>query len=533
MALTQPKPDVERLFAEADALERAGRLLDAVVALRRVLALAPGHADALTRLGLIAVRTNNPRDAVLHFEAALKSRPDAAEAHNNLAMLHLHLGRPDKALPHALFSYERNRRSLETLKILFKCAFQLGRPDEARGYLEEALALKPGDPALTLDLAQTWDMSGEPGKAAALYRKLIKAGHNSVFAYDGLARAQTYAAEPPEYAEMTALLASGRLAERHRPWLHGALGKIDDDLGRYDRAFAHFSALRSARRAGDYVDHFAAYVAQAKQICTRDFFAERAGFASASARPVFIFGMPRSGTTLVDQILSSHPDVHSANELTFFHVEIDGAFPKERGGAAFARGVRDWPAEAAKAMAGDYLDLLAAHSPAAKRVTDKMPHNFERLWLPALLFPNASFIHCRRNPIATCVSCYTQPLSRMHAYTDDLAALGRYYRLYVELMAHWREVLPVRMLELDYEGLVREPEAQSRRLVDHLGLEWNDACLRFHEVKRSVTTPSRRQVEEPIHDRAIEAWRRYEPHLGALIGALGDSDGRGSGHSEM
>jgi Flp pilus assembly protein TadD len=521
MMRVQPPQGIDALFAQADAFERSGRLIEAIGAFQRVLARDPRHHNALVRLGLLALRTGNPREAVARFEAALRVQPHACDTLNNLAMLYLHLNRPDKALPYAEASHARNPTSRETLKILFKCAFQLGRAGEARAHLQKALALHPNDPELTLDLAQTWDMSGEPGKAAALYRKLIASGAALAAAYDGLARCETYSTEPPAYAEMTALLARPKLSASHRRRLHGALGKIDQDLGRTAQAFAHFAALRSPQAADDSVRNFAAYVARAKQLFGKAFFAERSAYANPSDRPVFIVGMPRSGTTLVDRIVSSHPQAHSTNELAFFHLAVDSLFPKDRGGEGFADAVSAWPQHAAAELAHDYLALLKAHSPDARRVVDKMPHNFERLWLPALLFPNASFIHVRRNAAATCVSCYTQPLGAFHAYADDLGALGRYYLLYEELMAHWRAVLPIRLFEIDYEALVADPQGEARRLVDHLGLAWDDACLRFNETKRMVTTPSRRQVEEPIHARALDAWRRYERHLAPLFDALG------------
>ena len=229
--------------------------------------------------------------------------------------------------------------------------------------------------------------------------------------------------------------------------------------------------------------------------------------------------MPRSGTTLIEQILASHPQVHGAGELGFFGHE---AARLSAGGKDIAQAAQSLSPAQSRGIAGDYLKLLSAYSADAARVTDKMPHNFERLWLIALLFPNASFIHCRREAMATCVSCFTQALNHFHTYASDLDKLGRYYRAYEALMAFWRDTLPVTILDVDYEALVRDQENQSRRMIEHIGLEWDDACLQFHKTKRSVHTPSRRQVEQPIHTKAIDGWRRYEPWLGPLFDSLGD-----------
>jgi hypothetical protein len=177
-------------------------------------------------------------------------------------------------------------------------------------------------------------------------------------------------------------------------------------------------------------------------------------------------------------------------------------------------------------MASEYLTLLRAFSPEAKRVVDKMPGNFERLWLISLVFPNAKIIHCRRDPMATCVSCLTNPLSPKHSYTADLNLLGSYYCAYADLMDHWMTALPTRILQVDYESVIDDFEANARRLVEFVGLEWSDECLRFHEQSNLVLTPSRHQVGQGIYKGANESWRRYEPRLRVLVDSLAKCDGR-------
>lgn len=169
-----------------------------------------------------------------------------------------------------------------------------------------------------------------------------------------------------------------------------------------------------------------------------------------------------------------------------------------------------------------FLDLLKQISPNAQRVVDKTPHNFERLWLLALLFPNAAFIHCNRNPVATCVSCYTNPMLEVHTYSNSLTSLGRYYQLYCDLMDHWRSVLPVKFLEVSYEALVSEPETQSRDLIAAMDLQWEDACLKPQENRRIVRTLSSEQVQHPVSSDSVDSWQRFDRHLDALKTALGD-----------
>ncbi len=232
--------------------------------------------------------------------------------------------------------------------------------------------------------------------------------------------------------------------------------------------------------------------------------------------------MPRSGTTLTEQIIAAHPSAAAAGEIG-----VPNRIAKSLGfGAsdekAFARRISRLKPREVAALAREGLEMLVRFSKTAERITDKLPHNFELLGLIAMLFPRAKIIHCRRNPLDTCVSCFLTPLSEEHAYTHDLSALGEYYRDYAALMDYWRAVLPMPILDVDYELLVADPEGQSRRLVDFVGLDWNPACLEFHAGGRAIHTISRAQVRQPIYDTSIGRWRRYEKHLGPLRAALGD-----------
>jgi tetratricopeptide (TPR) repeat protein len=499
------------MLAQATALERAGCLVEARLAYQNALDRNGSNIEALVGLGRIELQAQRPYAARLYFEKAVKISPRAAQLRNYLAIAFLDLGRPDKAAGQALRSYKLDKSSIETLDILHKVSRYLGRSAEAEFYLQTALTLRPGDPTLTLKLASHYDLSSEPQKAQALYRGLIDRGHASAQAYYGLVGLEKFRAEPPELGAIEELLLETRTSPADREILHRAAGKIADDLGRYEEAFAHFSAAGRSLAWLNDAEEVSERIQRMKEVVTLRAFAEREGFGNKSQRPVFVFGMPRSGTTLVEQILASHPEVHGAGELTFFRHEVTHLSHSH-----------DLTQSKARKIAREYLRLLSAHSPTAKRVVDKMPYNFERLSVLALLFPNASFIHCRRNPLATCVSCFMRPLRRTYVYAGDLGTLGRYYRQYDELMAWWRQSLPVQIFDIDYEQLVLNTEAESRRLIAYIGLEWTDACLRFHETKRLVMTPSRRQVEQPIYTSSLDAWQNYEKHLGPLFQALGD-----------
>jgi hypothetical protein len=251
---------------------------------------------------------------------------------------------------------------------------------------------------------------------------------------------------------------------------------------------------------------------------TPAFFAERRGvFGSPSDVPVFIVGMQRSGTTLTEQIAASHPQVYGAGELEHIR-RIAGMIKIGRPEST----VRQLTSADSLALAGDYLRKVREIGGDALRIVDKMPHNFQYLGLIAILFPKARIIHCTRDPMDNCVSCFTQSFTGHHGYNTDLRQLGLYYREYRRLMDHWRRVLPIPMLEIDYEEMVADQETQSRRLIDFLGLDWDPACLNFHETDRSVQTASRWQVRQPIYKTSVKRWKDYEKHLGPLKKALGE-----------
>jgi sulfotransferase family protein len=264
------------------------------------------------------------------------------------------------------------------------------------------------------------------------------------------------------------------------------------------------------------------YRRKKKLVFSKKFFRERQGWGYESDAPVFIVGMPRSGTTLTEQILSAHPDVFAAGEVeTLEHI----AYFSEM----ISPGRDEFPLSALKltkfgveVVGRRYMKDLSDRAPAQfKRATNKMPHNFELLGLIALCLPNAKIIHCRRDPVDTCLSCWTKNFNDAHSYSRSLEELGFYYREYHELMQYWRETLPIKILDVDYESYTTDLEGSARRILDFVGLEWDPRCLEFHNVERPVRTASLWQVRQPIYRTSVQKWRAYEKHLGPLIAALG------------
>jgi hypothetical protein len=311
--------------------------------------------------------------------------------------------------------------------------------------------------------------------------------------------------------EIGSVLARRDLDEAGAIACHFALGKICDDQRDFATAFRHYDAANRLERRHARFDRaaHARAVDAAIKTFTTDFFASRAALGSASSRPVFIIGMPRSGTTLVEQILARHSRVFGAGELEFWMRQY-----ARLGVSSIVQLDRD----RSSALAAAYLAELEGLDASADFVTDKMPHNFLCLGLVHLVFPSARIVHCRRNPVDTCLSIYFQKFTRAHGYASDLDDLAFYYREYLRLMDHWRAVLPSAILhEVRYEDLVTHQEATSRALLAELEWTWEDRCLDFHSSDRRVATPSDWQVRQPIYRDSLDRWRRYAPYIAPLL----------------
>jgi tetratricopeptide (TPR) repeat protein len=477
-------------------LHRQGRLADALTCLEHAVRLAPQHAQAHNDLGGVLLACKQVEPAIGHFREAIRLRPAFAEAHTNLGLALRELGRLGEAADcyrEALRVNPRHAAAHNNLGYLFEAE---GRLDEARDEFLKALAL---DPYNAMALAS---LSG-----------LAVAGH-----YDF----------PQDQVESVR-----RLVDRpdvpvdDRGRLHFALARMLDAAGSYDEAFAHYqegNALRQeyVRRRGAAFDPAAErrFVDRLIALFSPAYFERVRSFGVASELPIFIVGMMRSGTTVVEQILASHPDVHGAGELRELGALTASLPERLRTADPYPECLARLDVQTAQAVAQAHLDNLQRRGGTARRVVDKMPVNFQHLGLIATLFPRAQIIHCHRDPIDTCLSCFSQNFGEPQAFTLDLRHLGFYYRQYERLMAHWKAVLPAPIFELQYEELTAEPEAVSRRLLAFCGLDWDERCLRPHEAQRPVRTASMLQVRKPIYRSAVGRWKRYEKHVQPLLEAL-------------
>jgi tetratricopeptide (TPR) repeat protein len=403
---------------------------------------------------------------------------------------------------------------------------ELTQPELAEKEYDRALALAPECDEALLGLGHLCMELGQMDRAEELFMRALEFKPDNLAARIHISQVKKVKADDGNFA---ALLAeekkSGGFSENKKLSLHFALGKCLDDTKDHEKAFPHFLEGCRIKRAKLSYDpeHAARQFAGVMDIFDKATLDRLRGAGDPSGVPVFVLGMPRSGTTLTEQIIASHPGVYGAGELhdllRIAERNITGATTP----VTFPDNLRALDQATLSAWGADYVAGLKQRAPDAKRITDKMPANFFAVGLIHLMLPNAKIIHVNRNPVDTCLSCFTRLFNRKQEHTYDLAELGQYYVHYARLMEHWREVLPAgAFLDVQYEDIVADQEAQARRLIAYCGLEWNDACLDFHNTKRSIRTASVTQVRQPIYTSSVERWRHYERFLGPLLDALGD-----------
>lgn len=567
-------------------LQEVGKLDASLDCLERVVALRPDAALAHNNLANTYRRMDRQDQAERHYKHALLFDPDYAEAHSNLSFLLSSQGHFDSAVAAGRRAIELNPRltdaylniaeaetqrlnqgealhwlnalhtfaprnvqgltaratvlrKLERLDESLECARQalalapndasvhntmgntlqaLGTHDEALEHFNQAIVL-PGAVAEEAMIARSVLLleSGRKKEAAVAFDEVLTAFPGSIRALAARSDSKTFKAGDPDIAAMEAGLARAQgLLLSDQLTTHFALGKAYLDTKDSARAFHHLDSGNRLKRATFAYDPRATqqWMQHIAEVFSKELQAAQQGMGAASSLPVFIIGMPRSGTTLVEQILASHPQVQGAGELSALRLAVDsrGAFPQ-----SLVNGSMDL----AK-VGQDYLERITPLTKGRDRLVDKMPANFLYAGLIPLILPGARIIHCRRDPVDTCLSCYSKLFSGEQLFTYDQAELGQFHRDYQRLMAHWRELLPVeRFIEVDYESVVDDLEGQAKRLIHFIDLPWDDACLDFHKTQRVVRTASVNQVRQPIYKTSKGRWRAHAEQLGPLLAALG------------
>ena len=500
-----------------------GRPKDAVHNFRRSLSIEPADPVCLNNLGNVLRELGRLRESVSVYRQALTHRPDYPSALYNLAGALALLGECSQAIVSYRDLLLLTPSDAEAWNALGLSLLEIGDLVESTKALEEALRLKPNDAEILNQLGVVNQFEGNLEAAGRLYLASIQSDAGFARAYDNLVRSRRMNSDDTVLVEPIEKIAGDDSRDNEsRLVARLALGKVYDDLEEYDKAFENYAignALKH-RMVGFSAAEHSAWVDRVLAEHDEEFFRAHSGQGNPSTRPVFVIGMIRSGTSLVEQILASHSCVHGAGELLEIN-ELVAKLPAELNTKMeYPECLRYLSAGAIRGAANEYLQYIANRDDQALRVIDKLPTNFLFLGFIATLFPNARVIHCRRAALDVCLSIYFQHFAKGHLYAYDFDDIAAYYAEYERLMRHWKRVLSIEILDVQYEKLLDDLECESRRMLNHCELDWEEACLAFYRSQRPVRTASSWQVRQPLYQTAKARWKKFDRHLDGLKKAL-------------
>jgi tetratricopeptide (TPR) repeat protein len=554
LALAPDSPEIHSNIGHSlQALDRAEQ---AITHFEKALAINPRHAEASINLGTALAVLGRHEEAIPRFEAAIAIKPNSAEAHKSLAKALDESERYREAAEHyekvlALWPHDAEARTglgdvlhrldrtdeaveqyekvlataptfSKALNSLGNALHLLGRSEEGVAYFRRALAIDSSDLRTNKDLGSALIALGKFDEARAFLEKAITLSPHKAGCYEALVRCRRVTSEDHHFAAMRKLAANpASLSETDQIDLHFALGNAFADVGEHQQSFDHILAANALKRRqikfdeGIWLEQFE----RIRNAFTTRLLRDKAGLGDPSDLPIFILGMPRSGTTLIEQILASHPKVFGAGELR--EMTNLATRPRSLEDPSYPDLIATMSAVELRRLGANYIEAVRHRAPKVARLTDKTPVNYMWAGLIHLALPNARMIHASRDLRDVAFSCFSLHFGIGHQYTYDLAELGRHCCAYAQLMQHWRTVLPEgAILEVQYEELVADLEHQARRILTHCGLEWDDACLSFYETERSVRTASATQVRRPIYQSSIGRWRPHEQRLQPLLKEL-------------
>ncbi|KTE23551.1 MULTISPECIES: sulfotransferase [unclassified Sphingopyxis] len=505
------------MLSAAEALAE-NRLHDAEPLLKGRLRQNPFDVVAMRMLAELAGRIGRMQDAEKLLRRAVELAPDFLTAKSNLAMVLHKQARSAEAIPilDEIAAADPGRMANANLRAA--ALGRIGEYDEALEIYASVLEKRADHPKIWMSYGHMLKTVGRQPESISAYRRAIDLQPGLGEAWWSLANLKTVRFSAADIAAMTDALAGSTLTDEDRFHLHFALGKAHDDADDVAAAFAHYAEGNRLRRPlVDYDrDDTRAQVDRAIGLFTPEFLSARAGVGTPASDPIFVLGMPRAGSTLIEQILASHPAIEGTMELP--DLPVIAARAKAAHG-----GIVGMDAATLAALGSEYLDRTRVHRKSDKPLfIDKLPNNWLHAGFIHLILPNARIIDARRNPLDCCFSNFRQHFARGQGFSYDLVDLGRYYADYVALMDHFDAVLPGRIHRVFHERLLDDPEAEVRSLLAHIGLDYDPACLRFHENGRAVQTASSEQVRRPINREGVGAWKRYRAYLQPLRDALGD-----------
>jgi len=504
-------------------LQRMGNVREAEQIYRKVLLKDPSNVDALRLMAGVAMRAKQWGDAEMLLERALELAPDYYQGWMDIGMARQEQDKTDAAIE----AYERVTRLKPHKPHGYTSAgtvyAMIGKHDEAMERFEKAIEVEPGNFGALSGMGHVLKTIGNQDDAIARYRECVEHNPDHGETWWSLANLKTFRFTDDDIAVMEKRAARESLVEEQRASFFFALGKAYEDKQDYARAFEYYEKGNTNRRERETydpvqtVDLHDSFI----EVFSKDFLAERRGVGCQSNAPILIVGLPRSGSTLIEQILASHPDVEGTHELPDLGRVARSIGLQREDRKTYPKVIGFLDDDEFAALGEEYLRRTDRHRETdLPRFTDKLPNNFAHVGFLSLILPNAKVINARRHPLDSCLGSFKQMFARGQPFTYDQFELAEFYLQYQRLMDHWHEVLPGTVLDVQYEEVVDDLETQVRRILEHCDLPWNDACLRFYENERAVKTASSEQVRKPIYASSKHLWRRYEEHLGPMIEVL-------------
>ena len=515
----------EPLKAATDLIAQ-NKLLKAEALCRNYLLQDPEHVQGMRLLADIGIRLGIFEDAEFLLESAANFAPDDLP----IQMEYVQVLRKRQKFQAAL-TQARNLLTAhpDNPQVKSLCAIeymQTGDFDQAKSLLDQVLEQVPNDARTLVTYGHALKTGGQAGEAVERYRHAMAAHPGHGESYYSLANLKVYRFDDAEVDQMRSLESSGNIGFMDRVYLNFALAKAYEDRQQYETAFGYYAAGNSLKKAQSRYDaeRMREELAESRRVCDAQFFVDRNTHGTDVADPIFILGLPRAGSTLLEQILSSHSQVDGTLELPNI-LSLSQRLRRRAGSEGYPEALVDVSAEECKEFGEAYIEDTQIHRAGAPFFIDKMPNNFRHVGLIRMILPNAKIIDARREPMACCFSGFKQLFAEGQEFSYDLTDVGRYYRDYVELMAHWDKALPDFVLRVQHEDVVADLESEVRRMLEFCGLPFEDACLRYYETERNIRTPSSEQVRQPIFTESIEQWRHFEPWLEPLKSALGSEVG--------
>ena len=506
-------------IAKAERATRDGRMEDAEKTLREILSENPNNAKAIRMLGSIALEANRYRAARRLLERAVELSPGVAMSWTDLANLHVKKDRYDEALAAVQRAIDIDPAFAHSYVVMGNILTRAQRHEESLLAYQQALDVSPLNIGALNGMGHVLKTIGRQDEAIAAFRKCLQVNPAYGETYWSLANLKTFEFDPEEVQIMEEMIERESLADESKVNMLVSLGKHYENEKDYDRAFENYQRGNDLRREHEIYDPVHTQVVHDRiiEVFNAEFLAERADFGDPSPDPILIVGLPRSGSTLIEQILASHSLVEGTMELPDLGRTIADLNAKTRGRTEYPEAVLPLDRDQVAKLGRDYLDSTNRYRTDKPYFIDKMPNNFQAIGFLHLILPNARVIDARRHPLDSCLGSYKQLFFKGQSFTYEQFELGHYYLEYRRIMDHWNDVLPGKVLDIHYEQMVTDQENQTRRLLEYCGLPWEDQCLRFYETERAINTASSEQVRQPIYTGALNFWRNYESHLGEMI----------------